>query len=30
MTPRGSATRLAGLEGSPEKMATALGTRNPQ
>jgi flavin reductase (DIM6/NTAB) family NADH-FMN oxidoreductase RutF len=27
MTPRGSATRLAGLEGSPEKMAAALGTR---
>ena len=30
MTPRGSATRLAGLEGSPEKMAAALGTRTPR
>jgi flavin reductase (DIM6/NTAB) family NADH-FMN oxidoreductase RutF len=28
MTPRGSPARLAGLEGSPEKMAAAVG--NPQ
>jgi flavin reductase (DIM6/NTAB) family NADH-FMN oxidoreductase RutF len=27
MTPRGSPTRLAGLEGSPEKMAEALRGR---